>query len=51
MLNYTAVLYSRLEIIFLWKEGKQGDKSREGCPGFTGRNHCAVMCYMAALQF
>lgn len=51
ILNYTIILYSRLEIIFLWKEGKSGDKSSEGCLDLTVQNHCAAMCYMAALQF
>lgn len=51
MLNYTSMLCGVFEIVLLWKEGEQREKSREGSLDLSGWNHCAVMCYMAALQF
>lgn len=50
LLNYTSKLYGGLEIILLWKVGKQGEKSREGSLDCQG-GITAVMCYVAALQF
>lgn len=51
MLNRTSVLQGILEIILLWKEGKQGEISREVSLDLSQLNYWAVMCYMAALQF
>lgn len=39
MLNRTSVLQGRLEIILLWKEGKQGEISREGSLDLSQLNH------------
>lgn len=46
MPNYTSMLYGIFEILLLWKEGKQGEKSREGFLDLSAWNHCATMCYM-----